>query len=45
MKIEIHSSFVKAARKLPANFQHKVADIIIEMEVEGLQETYRTAKN
>ena len=33
MKIEIHSSFVKAARKLPANFQHKVADIIIEMEV------------
>ena len=33
MKIEIRSSFVKAVRKLPADVQHKVADIIIEMEV------------
>ena len=33
MKIEIHSSFVKAARKLPADVQHKIEEIIIAMEV------------
>ena len=33
MKIEIHSSFSKAARKLPADVQHKVAEIIIIIEV------------
>ncbi len=32
MKVEIRSSFVKAAKKLPAALQQKVAEIIIQME-------------
>ncbi len=32
MKVEIRSSFVKAAKKLPADQQQKVAEIIIQME-------------
>jgi mRNA interferase RelE/StbE len=32
MKVEIRSSFEKAAKKLPPNLQHKVADIILDIE-------------
>ncbi|MCW3106584.1 MAG: hypothetical protein JWQ09_1090 [Segetibacter sp.] len=32
MTIEIHSSFVKASKKLPADIQQKIAHIIEEIE-------------
>lgn len=32
MKIEIHGLFVKASKKLPADIQQRIAEIIEELE-------------
>ena len=32
MKIDIRSSFVKSAKKLPADIQHKIAEVIGQIE-------------